>query len=110
MQITNSRKRRKQSIIPAGDTDVGRNSESSVRTIRILHVEDDKTVAGIVKEMFENQGWQVDSCADGNAALEKISGEEDYDLLLVDYDLPGANGLGTINHARELDHRCSTPW
>ena len=53
--------------------------------------------------------WPVDSCADGNAALEKVSGEEDYDLLLVDYDLPGANGLEIINHARELDHRCSTP-
>jgi integrase len=30
-------------------------------------------------------------------------------LLLVDYDLPGANGLEIINHARELDHRCGTP-
>jgi CheY-like chemotaxis protein len=102
-------KRRKQSIIPAGDTDVAENSESSIRSVRILHVEDDKTVAGIVKEMLEDQGWQVETCADGNAALEKISGRQDYDLLLVDYDLPGANGLEIINHARELDHRCSMP-
>jgi CheY-like chemotaxis protein len=101
--------RRKRSIIPAGDTDVRRQIESGNRTARILHVEDDKTVAGIVKEMLEDQGWQIETCADGNAALEKISGDDDYDLLLVDYDLPRVNGLELINHARELDHRCDTP-
>jgi CheY-like chemotaxis protein len=101
--------RRKRSIIPAGDTDVRQHIEPGDRTVRILHVEDDKTVAGIVKEMLENQGWQVETCADGNAALEQIAGEDDYDLLLVDYDLPGANGLEIINHARELDHRCGMP-
>lgn len=101
--------RRKRSIIPAGDSDVSRHIESGNRTIRILHVEDDKTVAGIVREMLEDQGWHVETCADGNAALERISGEDHYDLLIVDYDLPGANGLEIINHARELDHRCDTP-
>jgi len=102
-------KRRKQSIIPAGDTEVSQHIEIGARTVRILHVEDDKTVAGIVKEMFEEQGWQVETCADGNAALEKISGEHEYDLLLVDYDLPGVNGIELIKYARELDHRCDTP-
>ena len=101
--------RRKRSIIPAGDIDVRRHVESGARTVRILHVEDDKAVAGIVKEMLEDQGWQVETCADGNAALEKISSEDEYDLLLVDYDLPGVNGLELINLARELDHRCDSP-
>src|SRR5262249_54090043 len=101
--------RRKRSIIPVGDTDVSQHIETGVRTVRILHVEDDKTVAGIVKEMLEDQGWQVEMCADGNAALEKISGEDEYDLLLVDYDLPGVYGIELINRARELDHRCDTP-
>lgn len=30
-------------------------------------------------------------------------------MLLVDYDLPGVNGIELINRARELDHRCDTP-
>ncbi|HXQ38403.1 MAG TPA: response regulator [Anaerolineales bacterium] len=83
--------------------------DPSDRTVRILHVEDDKTIAGIVKEMLEDQGWQVETCADGNAALEKISGEDEYDLLVVDYDLPGVNGIELISRARDLDHRCDTP-
>jgi CheY-like chemotaxis protein len=88
---------------------IGKNKGGETRTLRILHVEDDKTVAGIVKEILEDQGWEVDTCADGNVALGKISGEDEYDILLVDYDLPGVNGLEIIKRARELDHRCDTP-
>jgi len=36
--------RRKKSIIPAGDTDLRSHKESGDRTVRILHVEDDKTM------------------------------------------------------------------
>jgi CheY-like chemotaxis protein len=79
------------------------------RLKRILHVEDDKTVAATVKEMLEEQGWQVETCTDGNAALERISGKDEYDLLLLDYDPPGVNGVQLIDRARELDHRCDTP-
>jgi CheY-like chemotaxis protein len=41
--------------------------------------------------------------------LEKISGNADYDLLLVDYDLPGVNGLEIVHCARRLAHRSHTP-
>ncbi|HKR14820.1 MAG TPA: response regulator [Pyrinomonadaceae bacterium] len=88
---------------------VVKNKSDEVSTVRILHVEDNEMVATMVKETLENQGWQVESCADGTTALEKISGKDKYDLLLVDYDLPGANGVEIINRARELDHRCDMP-
>jgi two-component system chemotaxis response regulator CheY len=78
-------------------------------TLSILHVEDDEVVASVTREILEAQGWRVETCSDGSAALEKISGKVEYDLLLVDNDLPGVNGLQLITHARELDHRCATP-
>lgn len=96
-----------------GNEGVGRaleeHKDREIRTVRILHVEDNETVAAMVKETLESQGWQVETCADGSAAFEKIVGEEIYDLLVVDYDLPGANGLEIIKCARELDHHCGTP-
>jgi hypothetical protein len=49
------------------------------RTIRILHIEDDETIATVAREMLEEQGWQVQTCDDGNAALEHISGGVHYD-------------------------------
>ena len=59
--------------------------------------------------MLEHQGWQVETCADGNSALEKISSEAHYDLLLIDCDLSGVNGLELVRRARKLAHRARTP-
>jgi CheY-like chemotaxis protein len=82
---------------------------SGDRTVRILHIEDNEMVAGMVKETLEIQGWQVDTYANGSAALEKIASDADYDLLLLDYDLPGVNGIELVHRARELAHRSRTP-
>jgi DNA-binding response OmpR family regulator len=79
------------------------------RTIRILHIEDDETIATVAREMLEEQGWQVQTCDDGKAAIEHISGGVHYDLLLIDYDLPGVNGLDLVKRARTLAHRSRIP-
>lgn len=79
------------------------------RTIRVLHIEDDQTIAEVAKEMLEAQGWEVQTCGDGNAALEHIDGEAHYDFLLFDSDLPGLNGLELVHRARSLAHRARTP-
>src|SRR5215217_3078427 len=78
-------------------------------SIRILHIEDDQTIAALAREMFEDEGWQVQTCDDGNAAIEHISGPVRYDFLLFDYDVPGLNGLELVRRARKLDHRYHTP-
>jgi CheY-like chemotaxis protein len=80
-----------------------------VRTIRVLHMEDDETIAGIAKEMLEAQGWEVQTCDDGKAALEHITGQAHYDFLLFDADVPGINGLELVHRARRLEHRARTP-
>ena len=92
-----------------GDLTQGEGFSSEIHTIRILHVEDDELVAGMAKEMLENQGWEVETRSDGNAALKTISGDAHYDLLLVDYDLPGMNGLEIVRRTRRLAHRAGTP-
>ena len=79
------------------------------RSIRILHIEDDETIAALAKEMFEEEGWQVHTCDDGNAAVEHISGAVHYDFLLFDYDLPGIDGLELVRRTRKLVHRSRTP-
>ena len=100
--------RRKRSIIRAKNAAVKPLTNSNT-AVKILHVEDYEVVAGLAKEMLEAQGWQVETCADGNVALEKISGKAKYDLLLVDWDLPGVNGLELVSRARKLAHRSHTP-
>lgn len=77
--------------------------------VSILHVEDNELIAGIIRELLHDQGWRVETCADGNAALSKISANAHYDLLLIDYDLPDVNGLELVHRARKLAHRSHIP-
>ena len=72
-------------------------------------MEDNQIVAGAVEETLEEKGSAVETCADGISALEKISGEADYDLFVFDYELPGVNGIELVQKARHLAHRSSTP-
>ncbi|MGH9968289.1 MAG: response regulator [Pyrinomonadaceae bacterium] len=102
---------RVRSLSRPGDA-VGRLRKSAsrkTRTPHILHVEDNETVASVVKETLESEGWDIETCVDGTLALEKIASDEHYDLILLDNDLPGVNGLELLQRARSMTHRKHTP-
>jgi two-component system chemotaxis response regulator CheY len=75
----------------------------------ILYVEDDELLRLTVQDTLELEGWRVESCGDGLAALAIIESAERYDLLLLDNELPGASGLELLRHARMLPYRQHTP-
>lgn len=81
----------------------------AAQAVTILHVEDHQTVADAVRETLESEGWVVERCDDGAAALAKIEGGAHYDLLILDNELPGMNGIELIRRARALAHRQRTP-
>ena len=62
-----------------------------------------------MRDTLEAEGWSVEVCADGDAALERIAGDAHYDLLLLDNDLPGVDGLELARYARRLPARERTP-
>jgi DNA-binding response OmpR family regulator len=75
----------------------------------ILLVEDSKFVSDAVKDMLEEQGWRVETCADGSVAALLIHRETRYDLIILDNELPHVNGLELARRARSLEHRRQTP-
>ena len=83
--------------------------KQSASETTILHVEDNKGVANLVRETLELEGWNIETCADGMLALEKISSHACYDLIIVDNDLPGMDGLALVKQARGMAHRRQTP-
>lgn len=85
------------------------NRDQDTEVLTVLHVEDDETISGIVREILESEGWTVETCCDGAIALESICGDTHYDLLLVDYDLPGLNGVELVRRTRLIAHRSHTP-
>jgi len=80
-----------------------------LQQITILYVEDHDLVLFTVKQMLELEGWHVRICRDGNQALRQLSGDEHYDLIILDIELSGASGLDLIRHARSLPQRQAMP-
>jgi CheY-like chemotaxis protein len=77
--------------------------------ISILHVEDNEAVARLVADTLTNEGTHLDSCMSGATALKILKGNAHYDLIIVDSDLPGLNGLELARRTRSIAHRRGTP-
>ena len=67
---------------------------------RVLIVEDDPDVLGLLVEIFELKGFSVKTAPNGVRGLELLTSLE-IDLLVTDYDMPIMGGLRLILDCRE---------
>ena len=67
---------------------------------KILLLEDDANLNETVTEFLEDEGYEVVSVYDGYEAQEKLY-ESKYDLLLLDINVPGIDGLKLLKESRE---------
>ncbi len=67
--------------------------------MKILVVDDEKTLVKGIKFNLENEGYEVDSCYDGAAAVEMARNTE-YALLILDLMMPGLDGLSACQQIR----------
>jgi diguanylate cyclase (GGDEF)-like protein len=73
--------------------------------MRILLVEDDKSLAELVKKaLTEQQNYLVDSAKDGNEGLNLADAFE-YDLILLDIVLPKLDGINVCKTLRNRGDR-----
>lgn len=85
------------------------NPQRAATQVSILHVEDNKALASLVKESLELEGWMIETCVNGDLAFEKISSDAHYDLILLDNYFPGLSGIQLVQRARSMAHRRHTP-
>lgn len=69
--------------------------------LKILAVDDDKTLLRFLKEFLEREGFEILTADSGKRAL-KIFYDERPDLLLVDVMMPGMDGWELCARIREL--------
>ena len=69
------------------------------RVVRILLVEDEPAAAQMLAKGLREQTYAVDLAADGEVALYQAS-INDYDLILLDVNLPGKDGLEVCRELR----------
>ena len=68
---------------------------------RILLVDDNENHSSTFSIILEEAGYSVDKYSGSAAALLKFKTKY-YDLSVLDYRMPGLNGLGLYNRIREV--------
>ena len=68
--------------------------------MRLLIIEDEKKLCDTIAKSLHASGYETDVCYDGNEALEMVYSEE-YDLIVLDLNLPGTDGMEILRQLRE---------
>ena len=70
--------------------------------MRILVVEDERALCETIVRSLRRLAYSVDPCYDGDTAIDLL-GSERYDLVLLDLNLPGADGMSVLRTLRQTD-------
>ena len=71
------------------------------KMIKILIVDDEKPICDLIDLNLSSAGYHCISVQDGLKAINRIE-EEDFDLVLLDIMLPGADGYDIMEYIRPL--------
>ena len=73
------------------------------KIIRLLIVDDHQMVRDGIRTMLESKEnflkFEIDEAENGEVALQKVLKKE-FDIVLMDYQLPGMNGTETLQQIR----------
>ena len=69
--------------------------------VRVLIVEDDQMLAGLLARLLTEEGFRVSVLHDGTDVLDHLNSNT-CDLILLDLMLPGRSGFEILNDIREI--------
>jgi signal transduction histidine kinase/CheY-like chemotaxis protein len=77
--------------------------------LRLLVVDDNHTSRSFICKTIGAWNWACDSVASGPEALERLRGGAVYDVVLVDWHMPGMDGVETIRAIQSQMADASVP-
>ena len=72
--------------------------------MHLLVIEDERVLCETIVRSLRRLAYSVDHCYDGDQALELL-GTERYDLVLLDLNLPGKDGMTVLRTFRQRDRK-----
>jgi CheY-like chemotaxis protein len=86
---------------PAHDLTHGvTEAEAACNDRRVLVVDDDSAVREVTAGILEQMGYRVVEAGSGGAALELLDQDDEIDLMMLDFAMPGMNGAEVAREAR----------
>jgi len=79
-----------------------RGGAQAMASLKILLVDDDDLIRGTVPGMLGLFGHRVSTVSGGEEALRLLAGDSGTDLVILDLNMPGLNGLETLRAMRKL--------
>src|SRR5512146_2382850 len=68
--------------------------------MKILIVDDEESVSFALSELFKSQGYETDTAVSAEEGIAKLE-KEKFEIALVDYNLPGINGIDLLGIIRK---------
>ena len=71
---------------------------------RILVIDDDKGILEVFRAVLLRAGYQIDTVESGERGIEAAKARL-YDLIFLDLNMPGLNGIETLRGLREIEKK-----
>jgi two-component system response regulator MprA len=72
--------------------------------ITVLVVDDDPKLLNMLQRTLTHEGFHVLTAPDGNAAIDQVQAHHP-DVIVLDWLMPGLNGIGVIKQLRDADDK-----
>lgn len=99
-------------IKPLVDMPGSQYSPDYLQNLKILIVDDEPAARDVLLNLATSLGWQADAVSSGAEAIEKIRHYQvdgDYQLILMDWQMPHMNGFESCEKIRQLYLRRTMP-
>ncbi|NHZ39450.1 response regulator [Massilia aquatica] len=92
-------------LLVAADPDRDAATDAALGTLRLLVVDDNATSREYLSKTIAGWRWEAEVAASGDEALEMVaraaSAQRHYDVVLLDWQMPGMDGAATMRALRE---------
>ncbi|HEV7519380.1 MAG TPA: response regulator [Thermoanaerobaculia bacterium] len=78
------------------------------KRVRVLLVDDSLVTREMERRLLEDAGFQVVAVGDADEALSRL-GEESFDCVVTDIEMPGMDGFALTAHLRSIEHFAQLP-
>jgi len=69
--------------------------------VRIMVIDDDEEMRSLLKDFFDEEGFETESASNGADALRKLT-KDHFDLIITDIRMPNLTGLDILARIKRL--------